>query len=33
VDYPDVVPPVTVPALPLPFYAMPIVQEEGVPVG
>jgi hypothetical protein len=32
-DFPDVIPPVDVPALPLPAYVMQIVQEEGVPIG
>jgi hypothetical protein len=32
-DFFDVVPPVDVPALPLPAYVMPVVQEEGVPIG
>jgi len=32
-QFPDAVPPVAVPAQPLPAYTIPIVQEEGVPVG
>jgi len=32
-DFRDVVPPVVVPGDPQPFYVMPIVQEEGVPIG
>jgi len=31
--FPNVIPPVGVPAVPLPAYVMPVVQEEGVPVG
>jgi len=33
IDFLDVIPPVDVPALPLPAYVMPVVQEEGVPIG
>lgn len=33
VNIPDAVPPVNVPGAPQPFFAMPVVQEEGVPIG
>ncbi|TMC04485.1 MAG: hypothetical protein E6J41_24725 [Chloroflexi bacterium] len=32
-DFPNAVPPVAVPSTPLPAYVIPVVQEEGVPVG
>ena len=32
-DFPNAVPPVDVPSAPLPAYVIPIVQEEGVPIG
>lgn len=32
-DFPNVIPPVSVPAQPAPAYVMPVVQEEGVPIG
>jgi hypothetical protein len=32
-NFPNAIPPVNVPSLPLPAYVMPVVQEEGVPVG
>jgi hypothetical protein len=32
-DFPDAVPPVVVPSAPQPAYVIPVVQEEGVPIG